>query len=414
LGFQVTQRPEPIGRLDPLDVPKEPYLGPDVGLDGRRTVSIHKRTTTRGVRYDVRVRDHNGRVHNKTFRTRREAEAFERDQLARRDRGTWTDPSAARTPFDEWARLWLGANPGKRPKTLVTDRNIVERHLIPALGGKPLGSIAPADVQRLVADLGTRLAPATVRRYYAVLRAILTAAVEADLIGRTPCRGIHLPAIERRERHVLTPDEVRALAAAIPARYRAMILLAVETGLRFEECAALRVGRLSLLGARPSLTVAETAVEAAGRLHFGPPKSSAGRRTMALSKALRDVLAAHLAAEGITGADRQQLVFTGPDGGPLRYSNFRYRVWLPALGAAGLENVGLGFHDLRRASATTMVLGGVDVRTAQHRLGHSDPRLTLGVYAQVTTEADRAAAEAFAGFYETDDEGAGASAASDE
>ena len=38
-------------------------------------------------------------------------------------------------------------------------------------------------------------------------------------------------------------------------------------------------------------------------------------------------------------------------------------------------------------------MAGVDVKTVQARLGHSDPRLTLAVYAQATTEADRAAAD---------------------
>jgi hypothetical protein len=38
------------------------------------------------------------------------------------------------------------------------------------------------------------------------------------------------------------------------------------------------------------------------------------------------------------------------------------------------------------------VLAGVDLETAQARLGHSDPRLTLGVYARATTDADEAAA----------------------
>ena len=52
------------------------------------------------------------------------------------------------------------------------------------------------------------------------------------------------------------------------------------------------------------------------------------------------------------------------------------------------------FHDLRRANATALVHAGVDLKTAQARLGHSDPRLTLGVYAQATSGADRAAAEA--------------------
>jgi hypothetical protein len=54
---------------------------------------------------------------------------------------------------------------------------------------------------------------------------------------------------------------------------------------------------------------------------------------------------------------------------------------------------GAGFHDLRRASATVLVVGGVNVRTAQARLGHSDPRLTLSLYAQVVEEADRLAAD---------------------
>ena len=76
---------------------------------------------------------------------------------------------------------------------------------------------------------------------------------------------------------------------------------------------------------------------------------------------------------------------------PLRYANWRSRVWLPATKAAGLE--GTGFHDLRRATATAMVAGGVDIKTAQVRLGHSDTRLTLAIYAHATSAADRAAAE---------------------
>jgi integrase len=40
-----------------------------------------------------------------------------------------------------------------------------------------------------------------------------------------------------------------------------------------------------------------------------------------------------------------------------------------------------------------MVVEGVDVRTAQHRLGHSDPRLLLEIYAHVSSAADRDAAE---------------------
>lgn len=71
------------------------------------------------------------------------------------------------------------------------------------------------------------------------------------------------------------------------------------------------------------------------------------------------------------------LLFTAPDGGVLRYSNWLRRVWWPAAVAAGLGRMaedkatgmmtyeGLGFHDLRRANATGLVAAGVDVKTAQ-------------------------------------------------
>jgi integrase len=109
------------------------------------------------------------------------------------------------------------------------------------------------------------------------------------------------------------------------------------------------------------------------------------------------VLAEHLSRAGLTGADDNELVFTAPGGCPLRYSNFRDRMWGPATKRVGLE--GLGFHDLRRAAATTMVAAGVDVRTAQERLGHSDPRMTLAVYARRTFHVDRAAAQALGASY---------------
>ncbi|HEX4529423.1 MAG TPA: tyrosine-type recombinase/integrase, partial [Acidimicrobiia bacterium] len=109
---------------------------------------------------------------------------------------------------------------------------------------------------------------------------------------------------------------------------------------------------------------------------------------------------------GRTAADPDELVFPAPEGGPLRYTNWRRRIWQPACIAAGVGTLvkdpetmkeryeGAGFHDLRRANATGLVLARVDLKTAQTRLGHSDPRLTLAVYAQATSAADKDAAEA--------------------
>jgi Phage integrase family len=76
---------------------------------------------------------------------------------------------------------------------------------------------------------------------------------------------------------------------------------------------------------------------------------------------------------------------------PLHYSNWRQRVWTPALMKAGL--VGLTFHALRRANATAMVSLSIDIKTAQLRVGHMRSSTLLDIYAQATTARYRRAAD---------------------
>jgi integrase len=124
--------------------------------------------------------------------------------------------------------------------------------------------------------------------------------------------------------------------------------------------------------------------------------------------ALVEMVGKRMAAQGLTADDRQALLFTAPDGGMLRYSNWLRRVWYPAIVATGLRAlvtdeasgrrryVGLGFHDLRRANATGLVAEGVDIKTAQALVGHSNAQLTLGLYAQAVVSLGAAAAESMA------------------
>jgi integrase len=173
-----------------------------------------------------------------------------------------------------------------------------------------------------------------------------------------------------------------------------MVWVGALLGLRWGEVAALRVGKLDLLGG--TLAVTETVTrDEHGRSNIGPPKSAAGSRIMSLPLMLVDILAEHLARLGLTAADAEALVFPAPNGMVWSYSNYRRRIWQPAVSEAGLA--GVGFHDLRRTATTQLVLAHVDLKTAGTRLGHSDPRLTLSVYAQATSDADRAAAESVAG-----------------
>jgi len=353
-------------------------------------MSIEKRHTRRGPIYEVRLRAPSGREVSRTFRTKREAVDYEASQRTAKSRGTWVDPRSSSLTVRELAEEWLGCNPAKRASSRARDESILRVHVVPTLGSRRVGSLTPTDIRGLVGSWTTVMAPRTVRRTYGTLRALLNFAVETDRLGRSPCRGIKLPAVEATARTTLSPAEISRLASAMPPEAGPMVWLGAVLGLRWGEVAGLRVGRIDLL--RRTVTVSEQVTRGIGGVGIVcPPKSAAGRRTLTIPGPLVEVLSAHVTRLGLTGADPDALLFPNADGSPLDYSNWRRRVWLPAVVAAGLR--GIGFHDLRRANATAMVLDGVDVKTAQARLGHSDPRLTLAIYAQATNEGDRRAAD---------------------
>ena len=348
---------------------------------------IAKRTTLRGeARYDVRWRLPSGLVQTKTFRRRADADAFRRRVEADELVGIVADLRRQSATFEDVARAWLKPNPGKRARSLARDGNILAKHVLPVLGSRRVRSITRDDVQALVNVWANELAPRTVARMYAVVRAVMAHAEDSELIARSPCRKVRLPEADEIRRPILDVEGLERLAVALGADQAVFMWVGVVLGLRWAECAGLTVSRLDHL-------LREVTVEFQLGLNglLVRPKSKAGRRTLAAPAWLMDELALLLARRGLNAADRNALVFVSPTGASLRYSNWRRRVWLPATRAAGLE--GLLFHDLRSNATTALIAEGVDVKVAQVRIGHSDPRITLGLYPRATPEADRRAAD---------------------
>jgi integrase len=268
----------------------------------------------------------------------------------------------------------------------------LDSHWRPRFGHQALGSIGPRQIQEAVNDLAVTHRSSSVRTYYGTLRSLLKYAVERDVIGRSPCRSIKLPAAEQDERRVISPAEVHRLADAIDDRWRCMIYLAGVMGLRFGEVAALRCSDLSLKTAE--LFVRRTLVERSGSVEFGAPKSVSSVRSLIVPEPLVDELAGHLIRYRVDG---DELLFLGRGGRPLRRSRFRHDAFLPAVTRAGLD--GVTFHGLRHSAATSWVADGVDLRTVQAWLGHSDPQLVLRLYAHASDAASRSAAEIVTGSY---------------
>jgi integrase len=127
---------------------------------------------------------------------------------------------------------------------------------------------------------------------------------------------------------------------------------------------------------RRTITVVEQVQYIDRHYVVSPPKSAAGRRSVAMPRLVADELEEHLRALPAVGPDA--LVFPAPEGGYLHLENFRKRIWLPAVAQAGLAP--LRIHDLRHTCASLAIAAGADVKVLQRMLGHAPAALTLDHY----------------------------------
>jgi integrase len=266
--------------------------------------------------------------------------------------------------------------------------------LEPEFGGRKVNTITRELVRRYFARLVAEgRAPGTVRKVHAVMSAIMAEAVELGYVRGNPCAGVKgLPRAGNREMLFLTADEVRTLAEAIDPHYRVYVYAAAFTGLRSSELTGLRWRNVDLLHGK--LTVAEALKEEGGNLIFGPPKTHE-RRTLSLPRFLVEMLAAH-AASRPQSAGPGDLVFTGPQGGPLRHHLFYRRHFRPTVAGRPARNGkpavpgilperlhALRFHDLRHTCASLLIAEGAHPKLIQTRLGHSSITITLDTYSHV-------------------------------
>ena len=77
--------------------------------------------------------------------------------------------------------------------------------------------------------------------------------------------------------------------------------------------------------------------------------------------------------------DPEAFVFTSPDGGPLRHTNFYRRHYKPAVTAGNLDHR-TRFHDLRHTAAALMIAEGAHLLAVKQRLGHSSIQVTADRY----------------------------------
>ncbi len=336
--------------------------------------------------YLARFQPKGGRTVSRSFGTKREAQTWLKVQTVDNVRGEWLDPRRGDITLCRWTEQWL-AGRRVRESTQARDESVLRSLVLPHLGDRPLNRLSPVEIREWIAALDSAgKAPNTVRKAYQLLGSVIGQAVDDGRLVKSPLpRQPGLPEVVRRDMKLLTLPEVHRLAGNINPRYSAMVLAAGYTGMRWGELAGLRVANIDLL--RGSVTVASTLTEVQGEVRLGPPKTKHSSRTIAIARSLAAELGSHIGKY----PDPDNWIFSAPNGGPLRRTNFRRRVWRPAVEEAGLGS--LRFHDLRHSHASTLIAQGEHPKVISERLGHSSIRMTLDVYGHLMPGMDQEVAD---------------------
>ena len=292
----------------------------------------------------------------------------------------------------EWHKLYTAH---LSPTTRSGYKQQIDFRIVPSLGKIPLNSLKTNDIQAWVNWLShdEGLSAQTVKNIFLNLSSALEVARKQKMIPSNPCEDIILPPLKQYKAQVYTPEQTKKMLTV--AKGTDMYLIAVieaYLGIRKGEIAALKWEDIDLVNG--VIHIARSRVTVNGKVVEKSPKSEAGIRDLWLGaetlKIFQTEYEKYLVETKKAGFNATGYVIHKPNGDPYipdsisqKWERFRDANKFPRI----------RFHDLRHTCATTMIANGVDPKTVQTRLGHSDIQVTLNTYSHCLPEMNKAAGD---------------------
>lgn len=335
-----------------------------------------------------------GKKIKKTFPTESAAKAWRQDALVGLRKGTMR----ARTPTtirEACDALLAGMRDGSlrtqagtpyKPSVIRSYESTIRLYVIPRIGGHRLSDVRHEDLQDLVdALLAEGKTPAVARGTISPLRTIYTRAVKRGVVAVNPTKGIELPAETGKRDRIADPAEAEVLLAALvahnPAKQRnrhgqrrlhAFFATAIYAGLRAGELLGLRWEDVDLAAGTISVERAWDPVSK----QVIDVKSRAGRRTVPMIGALRDILLDHRMGLARDGRDHGYVFGVTPEQ-PIAYTTIMHGAY-HAFQKAGVKRITP--HECRHTFASLMIAAGVNAKALSTYIGHANISETFDRY----------------------------------
>jgi excisionase family DNA binding protein len=328
--------------------------------------AIYQRKTKQGnIRWYLDYRDARGK---RVQRVAKHAVTAENAKLALHmeitmalNRSCGIGASKKRIDFKGFSQIYLENYATMKKRSWETDKKYLDAQLVPCFGGMELHEITPLHVSQFMAKrLKDGVRKSTINRELTVLKKALNLALEwcFELVKNPVVKGNFFSEEEYKRNRVLSLDEESKLFEVAAFHLQAILVCALNTGMRVSE----------ILG----LTWPDVDLER-GHITVKAESSKSGRaRVIPVNKALAAVLSVLKTKAG--GKQGHVFLYQDPATGKQRPVKTIRKAFNQACRRAGIKN--LRFHDLRHTFGSRLSSRGADLVSVKNLLGHANLKTT--------------------------------------
>lgn len=339
-------------------------------------------------RWELDIRDFNGKRIRKKFDKKIEAELLETEIKSNKNKGlcsvidkSITIKDACEYFLEKHVKIHC------KQKTYDEGKIIVNSKIIPYFGNMKLCNLTKVHVENFMEYLlKLNLSNSTVNKYKNTLSSIIERQVENGTIFQNVVKKVKsLKVYKANKARALTEDEYNKLldtCLQVKPEFYPMLYTILNTGMRRGEIIALRWENVDFI--KNKIYVRESEYKA----QQGTPKSESSIRDIDMHADVRKILLEQKLKSG-----NSKFVFPNSKGGMFMGNNVTRRYFAPVLKAS---NIGyLRLHDTRHTYGSILLENNTPIKYVQEQMGHSSCKVTLDIYNHSSEKSKEIANEIF-------------------
>ena len=296
--------------------------------------------------------------------------------------------------FEEWEKSRIGVI---KDSSLKINRSKYNNHIKPVLGKTKIQKIEKREVVKLQQDLSKKLSASMTNGVIVVLKTVLNAAIDDEIIVKNPAANVKplrtddRPKASETIHRALTREEQQAFIQEAKQEWLyEFFCFSLCTGMRLNEIVALKWQDIDYINNVIHVTKTVSWKQGGGITETSP-KSETSKRDIPMNDTIKKVLQmqrkkmAMIYGE-IVARKMDSNIFIGSNGSRAVASStvaFSINNVLKRLRQQGIEIERFTHHAFRDTFATRYIEEGGNMQTLQKILGHSSLAMTADLYAHV-------------------------------